>query len=61
VADDRESDRGVAWPPIHEVRPDDTQPISIPPRRPAGDDEPGWSVSGDAGTFVPVRDPRTDD
>ena len=28
-------DRGVAWPPIHEVRPDDTQPIRIPPRRTA--------------------------
>jgi hypothetical protein len=57
------TDRGVAWPPLHEVRPDDTQPISIPPRRPVGDDEPGWAVSGDRGTYVPVQepDPRQDD
>ncbi|KQR10542.1 PH domain-containing protein [Cellulomonas sp. Leaf334] len=50
------ADRGVAWPPLHEVRPDDTQPISIPPRQPAGDDGPGWTVSGERGTFVPVQD-----
>lgn len=61
VRTDPGADRGVAWPPIHEVRPDDTQPISIPPRRTVTDDEPGWAVSGDAGTFVPVHDPRTDD
>ena len=60
---DRGADRGVAWPPIHEVRPDDTQPIRIPPRQTASDDDPGWTVSGDAGTFVPVTepDPRYDD
>ena len=59
----RRTDRGVAWPPLHEVRPDDTQPISIPPRRPAGDDDgPGWAVSGERGTFVPVQEPdRYDD
>ena len=57
------TDRGVAWPPLREVRPDDTQPISIPPRRPAGDDDgPGWAVSGERGTFVPVQEPdRYDD
>ena len=57
------TERGVAWPPLHEVRPDDTQPISIPPRRPAGDDDgPGWTVSGERGTFVPVQEPdRYDD
>ena len=57
------TDRGVAWPPLHEVRPDDTQPISIPPRRPAGDDDgPGWAVSGERGTFIPVQEPdRYDD
>ena len=55
------TDRGVAWPPIHEVRPEDTQPIPVEPRRAAGDDDPGWAVSGDTGTFVPVRDPRIDD
>jgi hypothetical protein len=54
------TDRGVAWPPIHEVRPEDTQPIPVEPRA-AGDDEPGWVVSGDTGTFVPVKDPRIDD
>jgi len=49
-----------AWP---RVRPGDTQPIRIPPRRAGRDDGPGWSVSGDAGTFVPIHDPvrRSDD
>ncbi|WP_307494721.1 PH domain-containing protein [Cellulomonas humilata] len=62
-ADPVAAERGVAWPPLHEVRPDDTQPISIPPRRPAGDDDgPGWTVSGERGTFVPVQEPdRYDD
>ncbi|GEK22760.1 PH domain-containing protein [Cellulomonas xylanilytica] len=53
----------VAWPPVHGPGPDDTQPISIPPRRGAGDDGPGWAVSEDRGTFVHLQepDPRQDD
>ncbi|KQY41981.1 PH domain-containing protein [Cellulomonas sp. Root137] len=52
-----------AWPAVHEHRPGDTQPIRIPPRTSARDDGPGWSVSGDTGTYVPVEDPvrRYDD
>ncbi|MEZ0447247.1 PH domain-containing protein [Cellulomonas sp. ICMP 17802] len=44
-------------PAVRERRAGDTQPIRIPPRRTAGHDGPGWAVSGDPGTFVPVHDP----
>jgi hypothetical protein len=45
------------------VRPGDTQPMRIRPRPAARDDGPGWSVSGDPGTFVPLQEPdhRFDD
>jgi Bacterial PH domain len=49
------SEPPTAWPPVHGPGPLDTQPIRIPPR-PATDDGPGWTVSGDTGTFVPVDD-----
>jgi hypothetical protein len=58
----------VAWPPVHEPDPSQTQPIRIvppairvPPREGTTDDGPGWAVSGDAGTFVPVQDPHRHD
>ncbi|WP_315094556.1 PH domain-containing protein [uncultured Cellulomonas sp.] len=47
-----------AWPPVHEHRPGDTQPIRIPPRPAVRDDTPGWVVSGEPGTFVPIQDPQ---
>jgi len=50
------SEPPTAWPPVHGPGPLDTQPIRIPLRPTTDDDGPGWTVSGDTGTFVPVDD-----
>jgi hypothetical protein len=49
--------------PVPDGRAGDTQPIRIRARPAARDDGPGWSVSGDPGTFVPLQEPdhRFDD
>jgi hypothetical protein len=48
-----------AWPPGLDEHTGDTQPIRIPrPPTAHDDDEPGWAVSGDVGTFVPVHRPE---
>ena len=55
----RERGRTEASPgrPSTRHRPDDTQPIRIPPRRPTRDDGPGWAVSGDTAPSSRSRTP----